>query len=204
MNNQHIQEENRLTINEFLSRSPVFKFEVTLNEQGTTPEEFVQINDQIIEDETDLAISDTLTASKTSGFTVSGDAPDDLKEGINAFYNTMCFDLLGQRMSEDSLMQPIRLISAFLEGIKSLGRIDDYDVRFDPNRSSHRLRAVGYSIAITAVNSSWWETTARKLWDSFVDLVLDPDAPTLALRVAEVLPKWIEALLQILQNPPIG
>ena len=53
-----------------------------------------------------------------------------LKEGIDAFYNTKCFDLLGQPMSEESLMQPIQLISAFLEGIKSVGRISDYDVRF--------------------------------------------------------------------------
>ena len=204
MSTQLTDELNRLAVKEFLDRAPTFKFEVTIDEKGTTPEEAVQVNHQIIEDETDVAISETIVESKTSGFAITGDAPSDLKDGIDAFYDRIHFDLMGQPMTEKSLLQPIHLLSAFLQGIKSFGRIADYEIRFDPNRSSHRLRAVGYSIAITAVNSSWWENAARNLWDSFVDLVLHPDAPTLAVRISEVLPKWIEALSDVLNNLPIA
>ena len=206
---QTCDEQNRQNIHEFLSRGPVIQATIQLldfppESPPSKPEDVVQVDTEIIEDETDVAISGTMTATRSSGFTITGDAPTDLKEGINAFYNTMCFDLLGQQMTEDSLMQPIRLLSAFLEGIKSFGRISDYDIRFDPERSSNRLRAVGYSIAITATDPSWWENVARNLWDSFANLVLDPNAPTLAVRITEVLPKWIEALIEILRNFPMG
>ena len=195
--------QNRRSIQEFLDRAPSIQIGITVNLKATSPNDAVEFDENFIEDETDVTITDKLAGTRPSGFTITGDVPVDLKEGIDAFYNHMCFDLLGQRMSEETLMQPIRLLSAFLEGKKSFGKIADYDVRFDPNRSSHRIRAVGYSIAITAVSTSWWTNTARQLWDSFVDLILDPNAPSVAVRLSEVLPKWIEALLKIFQNPPL-
>lgn len=203
MINQTDDTQNRRSIQEFLGRAPSIQIGMTVNFKATSPNDAVEFDENFIEDETDVAISEMLTGTQTSGFTITGDVPVDLKEGIDAFYNYMCFDLLGQRMSEETLMQPIRLLSAFLEGIKSFGKIADYDVQFDPNRSSHRIRAAGYSIAITAVNTSWWTSTARQLWDSFVDLILDPNAPSVAVKLSEVLPKWIEALLQIFPNPPV-
>ena len=196
-----IQHQNILDIQEFLDRAPRIQMSMIVNFNASETENGASIrNERVVENEKDKAISDAMCVSRERGIVVTGDVPSALKEGINAFFSRVDFDLGSQRFSAESLMRPIHLISAFFEGIKSFEKIVDYEVRFDKDRSSHRYGAVGYTIAITAVNSDWWSSSARNLWDSFIDLILDSNSPSVAVRLSEILPKWIEALLQIFQN----
>ena len=203
MNNQTTDEQNLIDIQEFLDRAPRINMSMVVKFNATNEEDPVEFGEPVVvENETDVAISEALTAESESriswGVATAGDVPPDLQSGFNGFCN-MAFDhLRGERMTKEILMQPVRLMSVFLEGIKSVGRVTDYNVRFDPSHSSHRLSALSYSVAVTATNSTWWSNKARWLWDTFTDFILHPNSPDIIVRSVDVLSKWIEELIKIL------
>ena len=200
MYNQATDEQNLADIQEFLDRAPKVEFSMVVNFNATDEEDPVEFSEErVVEDETDVAISEALAAERESrislGVAMTGDIPPDLRPGFDDFYKTAFDYLRGERMSKDMLMQPIVVTRIFLEGVKSVGRITDYDVRFDPSHSSHRYAALSYSVAITAANSAWWNDKAKWLLDAFRDFISRPD---IVMESGEVLLKWIEQLIKIL------
>ena len=203
MTNQTTDEQNRIGIQEFLDRAPRINMSMVVKFNATDEEDSVEFGEPVVvEDETDVAISEALADESESrvsfGIATTGDIPPDLQSGFNEFYDVAFGHLRGERMTEETLIQPARLMSVFLEGVKAVGRITDYDVRFDPSRSSHRFAALSYSVAITATSSVWWNDKAKWLWDTFTDFILHRNAPDIIARIVDALPGWIEMLNEIL------
>ena len=203
------QDRNTEQIREFLSRGPVIRMDISLSGIPSylldpdiqPPDELVPVDPssvkittdaEIIYDERDnpsQAWHDSPHGISIRGFSEEFLTPK-LQDKITEYLTESLGPMLGSSLDEATLKQPIETCSAFFEGLKVAGVVEDYGVFFDLENSSHRTRSIAYIFNIQPVDAELWKRVADRFWDYFVAIITDPRSPTIAVRFPELVVRW--------------
>ena len=181
---------NTQQIREFLSRAPVIKmsigirtgFNLPTGEKLTDEKPDVDVSNEMI---TEYHPDDPVVEFPINhGIVVSspeeGRLPPDLLKVIREYLVDEFGPMVDQPMNETTLGQPITMLTAFFEGFKRLGRLKDYNVYFDLERSSNRYCSIAYHIDIDPVDTNFMEEQGAKLWLQFTKLFRPETVDSLA------------------------